>query len=269
MLLEKSQAPAYLLLTIQEWLGRVVIEGVDAAYSLDGEPLLKNINLTIEHGQKIAICGRTGSGKSSLASALFGLLDIRAGRVLMDDVDITKVSQDDLRSRLVALPQHPFFLPGTTVRRNLAIGRSGGATEDAELLSALTKVGLKDKFSELATALGLVSALDVPLNPAEALTKGQQQLFAFARCLLSMGQIVVMDEATAALDAVSEALVQRLVREEFKDRTVVAVAHRLGTIMDFDVVVVMDAGRIVEVGNPAELAKKEGGWFHGLVQALS
>lgn len=253
------------------WLarGRVVIEGVDAAYSLDGEPLLKNINLTIEHGQKIAICGRTGSGKSSLASALFGLLDIRAGRVLMDDVDITKVSQDDLRSRLVALPQHPFFLPGTTVRRNLAIGRSGGATEDAELLSALTKVGLKDKFSELATALGLVSALDVPLNPAEALTKGQQQLFAFARCLLSMGQIVVMDEATAALDAVSEALVQRLVREEFKDRTVVAVAHRLGTIMDFDVVVVMDAGRIVEVGNPAELAKKEGGWFHGLVQALS
>lgn len=254
-----------------DWLseGRIDIENLTASYSDTAEPTLKDVSLRIESGKKVAICGRTGSGKSSLASALFGLLHVRSGSIKIDDVDITAISQDILRSKMVAIPQDPYFSPGT-VRENLALTASSDSDiSDTVLLDALGKVGLLDKFSTLAASGGdtWLSALDVTLEPADMLTKGQMQLFAMARAIVSPGQLVMVDEATSGLDHVSEASVQKLLREEMSGRTIIAIAHHLVTIMDFDTVIVMDNGRIAEMGNPIRLSKQEGSLFSELLRA--
>ncbi|KAF2150069.1 hypothetical protein K461DRAFT_296458 [Myriangium duriaei CBS 260.36] len=254
----------------KDWLaqGRMEIKNLTASYSPTADPILRDVNLSLRPGQRVAFCGRTGSGKSSLASALFGLLHIESGSILADGVDITQASQDDLRARMISLPQDPYFCPGT-VRRNLILRQFERETvTDAEMLTALEKVGLRTRFDALAASSpDWMTALDVELHPNDMLTRGQQQLFAMARTLLCRGQILVIDEATSGLDAESDRLVQRLLRSDFEGRTIIAIAHRLNTIMDFDLVVVMDAGRVVEVGKPIELRVKEGGRFAALVRS--
>ncbi|KAF2149258.1 P-loop containing nucleoside triphosphate hydrolase protein [Myriangium duriaei CBS 260.36] len=250
------------------WLdrGTVEIKHLTASYAPSAPPILHDVSLSIPHGTKLAICGRTGSGKSSLAASLFGLLSVQSGGISLDGVDITRISQDELRARLLALPQEAFFLPSSTVRTNLALRPyERGTVTDEAMLDALQKVGLRGKFDALAPEGG--TGLDVLLrSPGDVLTKGEQQLFAVARTVLARGSVVVIDEATSGLDGASEEVVLRVLREELGDRTWVVVAHRLGTVMDFDTVVVMDEGRVVEVGAPRELVGKEGGWFAGLVK---
>ncbi|KAL1301466.1 hypothetical protein AAFC00_005715 [Neodothiora populina] len=254
-----------------DWLskGEIRIENLVASYSETAEPILKNINLSVKAGEKVALCGRTGSGKSSLASSIFGLLYIREGSVSIDDVDITKVSQDLLRSQMVAIPQDPYFSPGT-VRHNLALTAPAvHSLSDSAMLDALRKVGLFTKFNALAAESGdtWLGALDVELEPTNMLTKGQMQLFAMARAIISDGQIVLVDEATSGLDHASEIMVQKLLREELSGRTIIAIAHHLQTIMDFDTVIVVDNGRIAEMGSPTDLAHEEGTLFSQLLRA--
>lgn len=170
---------------------------------------------------------------------------------------------------MIALPQDPYFSPGT-VRHNLALRPAEADTvSDSAMMEALTKVGLGTKFDALVTASEGFwnTALDVELKPAQMLTKGQMQLFAMARAMLQQGQIVLIDEATSGLDAASEVLVQELLREAFAGRTILAVAHHLSTIMDFDKVVVLDDGKIAEVGKPSELKDIDGSRFRALFQA--
>ncbi|KAH0354202.1 P-loop containing nucleoside triphosphate hydrolase protein, partial [Aureobasidium melanogenum] len=255
-----------------DWMteGSISITNLEASYSDTAPSTIKNINLQIKHGQKIAICGRTGSGKSSLASAVFGLLHISSGSLKIDGIDITTVSQELLRSKMIALPQDPYFTSGT-VRENLSLRATDTKRSDAEMLASLSRVGLLSKFSTLAEAEGSTwqTALDVILNPDDMLTKGQTQLFAMARAILSSGSIVLVDEATSGLDHETEATVQKLLREEFGGKTVIAIAHHLQTIVDFDVVVVLDGGRIAEVGVPGELREKEGSLFGELLRAAT
>ncbi|CAD0099756.1 unnamed protein product, partial [Aureobasidium mustum] len=243
-----------------DWMteGSISITNLEASYSDTAPSAIKNINLQIKHGQKIAICGRTGSGKSSLASAVFGLLHISSGSLKIDGVDITTVSQELLRSKMIALPQDPYFTSGT-VRENLSLRATDTKRSEAEMLASLSRVGLLSKFESLAQAEGPTwqTPLDVVLNPDDMLTKGQTQLFAMARAMLSSGSIVLVDEATSGLDHETEAVVQKLLREEFGGKTVIAIAHHLQTIVDFDVVVVLDGGRIAEVGVPGELREKK------------
>ncbi|KAF2228115.1 P-loop containing nucleoside triphosphate hydrolase protein [Elsinoe ampelina] len=246
----------------KDWMASPTIEIRDltASYAEGKEVILRNVDLVIPPGRKVAVCGRTGSGKSSLASALFGLLHIQDGAIFIDGVDIQEVSQDELRARMVALPQDAYFAPGT-VRENLALRKlERELTTDDMMLAALEKVGLLEKFEALAVASegSLAGALDVELDPSKMLTKGQQQLFAMARTILSKGQIVMIDEATSGLDKESDDKLQELLRGEMKGKTIIAIAHRLSTIMDFDIVLVMDKGRLVEMGPPEELKKKEG-----------
>ncbi|KAL1621164.1 hypothetical protein SLS54_005659 [Diplodia seriata] len=268
--------------------------------------VLRNITLTIAAGEKIGICGRTGSGKSSLVATLFGLLHLQqqkqhhdggggGGQILIDDVDVSTVRVAALRSRVVALPQEPFFLGGTTgVRGELApwtmatpmiktaaAAASNGRVadddlddaarplpSDAEMERALRRVRLWDKLQGVATAAGLPSALDVGLDNVDALlSQGEKQLFCLARAVLQPGRIVVLDEATSSVDAATDALMQEILRSAFVDRTVVAIAHRLNTILDFDRVVVMERGEIVEVGSPRVLLDTEGSLFKALLEA--
>lgn len=253
-----------------DWLakGAIHISGLEAAYSDTAPPTIKDINIDIKPGEKIAICGRTGSGKSSLASAVFGLLHVIDGKLEVDGVDVTEVSQELLRSKMIALPQDPYFTTGT-VRENLALRKSDAHRSDREMMDALERVGLKKKFEDLAASSGdtWLTALDVELSPDEMLTRGQTQLFAMARAMLSDGQIVLVDEATSGLDQETEALVQRLLREEFAGRTIIAIAHHLQTIIDFDTVVVLSNGRVAEVGKPDELKNQKDSLFRGLLQA--
>ncbi|KAH0400493.1 P-loop containing nucleoside triphosphate hydrolase protein, partial [Aureobasidium melanogenum] len=162
-----------------DWMteSSITITNLEASYSDIAPSTIKNINLQIKHGQKIAICGRTGSGKSSLASAVFGLLHISSGTLKIDGVDITTVSQELLRSKMIALPQDPYFTSGT-VRENLSLRATDTEHSDAEMLASLSRVGLLSKFETLAEAEGSTwqTPLDVVLIPDDMLTKGQTQL---------------------------------------------------------------------------------------------
>ncbi|KAK0609633.1 Metal resistance protein YCF1 [Lasiodiplodia hormozganensis] len=274
--------------------------------------VLHNINLTIAAGEKIGICGRTGSGKSSLVATLFGLLHLHgneggcgssrssdgdgnngAGQLLIDDIDAAAVSVAALRARIVALPQEPFFLAGSARGRNVrgelapwvvtanasSVGEEGEEGEleqdvrprpsDAEMERALRRVRLWEKLEGVAAAqAGASSALDVKLDNVDALlSQGEKQLFCLARAVLQPGRIVVLDEATSSVDAATDALMQEILRSAFADRTVVAIAHRLNTILDFDRVVVMERGEIVEVGPPRTLLNTQGSMFRALVEA--
>jgi ATP-binding cassette subfamily C (CFTR/MRP) protein 1 len=255
----------------KEWLQKpstIAITNLSASYAEDtpNTTTLKNITLEIQPGQKVAICGRTGSGKSSLASAIFGLLHITSGTITISDVNISTTSPQLLRSKMIALPQDCYFTPGT-VRENLSLRMESHdvASSDAAMLLALQKVGLLQKLSTLASSC-TTTPLNLPLEPKKMLTKGQCQLFALARALLSTGSILLLDEATSGLDGNTEKTMQRLIREEFAHCTVIAVAHHLHTIMDFDLVVVMQGGRVGEVGRPGELVRREGSLFGGLVR---
>jgi ATP-binding cassette subfamily C (CFTR/MRP) protein 1 len=253
--------------------GEITFKNASASYRSDLPPAFSNINFTIPAGSKFGICGRTGSGKSSLLSSLFRLLDLTSGRILIDSVPHTQIALEVLRSRIVALPQQPYILSGS-IRRNMD---PDGIASDTFIKAALEKVGLwevvtpfpsSSSGSNRTSSTTLATLLDAKLD-VDVLSPGQRQLFVLSRALLlnPRPKILVLDEATSNLDAKNDALMQQLIREEFADKgcTVIAIAHRLESISDFDTVAVMETGRVVEIGEPAELMKK-GGVFWGLVR---
>jgi ATP-binding cassette subfamily C (CFTR/MRP) protein 1 len=268
--------------------GSVAFKNFAASYTDGGKLVLKGIDLNIKPGEKIGLCGRTGSGKSTLVATLFGLLHQQEGEILIDDIPTTHVSLAVLRSTIIALPQESFFLRGN-VRYNLApwsTEEGRRPVSDDRMKDALQQVQLWDKLS--AAANPQQSALDVSLDNAESLlSQGERQLFCLARAILMDGKIIVLDEATSrynspaqtvsisapeltsvnSVDAHTNALMQRILRTAFADHTIIAIAHRLDTILDFDRVVVMDAGEIAEVGQPSELMKTQGSLFRGLVES--
>ncbi|KAF7714218.1 Uncharacterized protein PECH_000287 [Penicillium ucsense] len=232
------------MLPTENWPARGAVEfaQITASYSSDvGRPVLKNISLAIQPGQKVGICGRTGSGKSSLISALFGMIDLQSGRITIDGVSLDSVSRQEVRSRLIAIPQDPLMLPGT-VRFNATPDE---AVADAMITQALEKVGLWDHVQKRG-------GLNIDIDTL-ALSHGQQQLFCLSRAMLRSGQIVVLDEATSNVDWATDQIMQQVIREEFAEKTIITVAHRLRTIIDSDLVVVMGDGCILETGHPAEL----------------
>ncbi|KAK7455438.1 hypothetical protein Landi51_02642 [Colletotrichum acutatum] len=235
--------------------GKIEIENVTAAYSDETDPVIRNVSLTILPGQKVGICGRSGSGKSSLLLTFLRLLDLKSGEVGGGGERDLKIASHSLltlprsaiRTSLTTLPQDPVLLPGT-VRENLD---PGGHTPDADLISALRKM----KVWEPIEARG---GLDVEMS-ATGLSSGQKQLFCLARAVLrtqSRGaSIVLLDEATSNVDHATDEEVRKVLDEELGEAgvTVVEVAHRLEAIVGYDVVVVMHEGRVVEVGSPEEL----------------
>ncbi|KAI1207078.1 ABC transporter [Annulohypoxylon truncatum] len=215
---------------------------------------LRDVSLSIKPGQKVSICGRTGSGKSSLVGTLLRLLELDSGTITIDGFDLATIPRETIRARLVTIPQDPLILVGT-IRFNI---NPLSTHSDANIINALERVGL---WSILQARGGL----DAEITNS-SLSRGQQQLFALGRALLREGKVLLLDEPTSHVDPATDAAIQKILGEEFFDCTVLMVSHRLDGVMGMDAVVVMDEGRVVEMGNPIELAKA-GGRFAALLAA--
>uniref|UniRef100_A0A7N9ARN0 ATP-binding cassette, sub-family C (CFTR/MRP), member 10 n=1 Tax=Mastacembelus armatus TaxID=205130 RepID=A0A7N9ARN0_9TELE len=214
----------------------------------DGLPnALDGVSLVVRAGEKVGIVGRTGSGKSTLFLALFRMVELSQGRILLDGMDISTVGLAQLRSRLAIIPQDPFLFSGT-IRENLD---PCGRHPDQQLLDVLDQCHLSSVVSRMG-------GLDAEVGErGKSLSVGQRQLLCLSRALLTQAKVLCIDEATASVDQKTDRLLQQTIRDMFQDKTVLTIAHRINTIMDCDRVLVMHAGKVVEFDSPAALCKTD------------
>ncbi|KAK7213111.1 hypothetical protein V2G26_020289 [Clonostachys chloroleuca] len=231
-------------LPLSDWPGQGAIEfeDISACYSDTGDVVLRNISLFISPGQKVCICGRSGSGKSSLILTLLRLVELRSGKVSIDGVDLSTVPRQHIRSCLNTVPQDPIRIGGN-VRLNL--DPEGRIQSDDPLIEALNKAMVWPMIEERGGLEAQITDLGFSV--------GQMQLFSLARALLSRSKVVLLDEATSSIDRTTDEEVRRILRDELRGRTVLEVVHRLEIVRDFDLVIVMGHGEILETGSPEEL----------------
>uniref|UniRef100_A0A4W5LVH7 ABC-type glutathione-S-conjugate transporter n=1 Tax=Hucho hucho TaxID=62062 RepID=A0A4W5LVH7_9TELE len=213
---------------------------------------LKGITLKIQEREKIGIVGRTGAGKSSLALGIFRILEAAKGEIYIDGVNIAEIGLHDLRSRITIIPQDPVLFSGS-LRMNLD---PFDTYTDEEIWSSLELAHLKNFVSNLPDKLNYECS-----EGGENLSLGQRQLVCLARALLRKTKILVLDEATAAVDLETDTLIQSTIRQQFEDCTVLTIAHRLNTIMDYTRVIVMDKGHISEMDSPTNLISNRGQFY--------
>ncbi|KAK8136839.1 hypothetical protein PG984_004779 [Apiospora sp. TS-2023a] len=261
--------------------GRVEVNDLVVGYAEDLPPVLKGLSFSVNRNERVGVVGRTGAGKSSLTLALFRFIEARSGSIFIDGIDISKIKLHDLRSRLAIIPQDPVLFSGT-VRTNLD---PFDDHTDAELLDSLHRVHL---VAENETSPGTPAVpdsgdsatgqrsntnifRDLKSTISEGglnLSQGQRQLLCLARAIVSRPKVMVLDEATSAVDMTTDALIQRSIREEFDDSTLIVIAHRLSTIADFDRILVLSDGKVAEFGTPKELweADEGKGIFRGMCE---
>jgi len=218
--------------------------------------VLRGVNFAVNDGEKVGIVGRTGSGKSSLMLGLLRILEAHEGRIILDGIDISTVGLLDLRSRVSIIPQDPVLFSGT-VRSNLD---PDAAHPDKAIWSALEQAHLRDVFEQTDDKLD-VSVIEGGQN----FSVGQRQLVCLARALLRESKLLLMDEVTASVDVETDALIQQTVAEAFRDCTVLTIAHRLETIMNYDKVMVLGDGRVLEYDTPLNLLNNTAGQFYSMV----
>ncbi|CAK7348297.1 unnamed protein product [Dovyalis caffra] len=227
--------------------GNVDIKDLQVRYRPNTPLVLKGINLRIQGGEKIGVVGRTGSGKSTMIQVFFRLVEPTEGKIIIDGIDICMLGLHDLRSRFGIIPQEPVLFEGT-VRSNVD---PVGQYKDEEIWKSLERCQLK----------GVVSTkpekLDSPvIDNGDNWSVGQRQLLCLARVMLKHSHLLFMDEATASVDSQTDAVIQKIIREEFADCTIISIAHRIPTVMDCDRVLVIDAGWAKEFDKPSRLLER-------------
>lgn len=264
--------------------GRIEFVDYSTRYREGMDLVLRSISFKVEGGQKIGIVGRTGAGKSSLTLALFRMIEaansewaratsnnsnqdledlaneedqLDGGKIVIDNIDISTLGLTDLRKNLSIIPQEPVLFAGT-VRENLD---PFGELEDVVLWEALERSYLKSVIAALPGGL----LFQVAQN-GENFSVGQKSLICLARALLKKTKILVLDEATSAVDVETDELIQKTIRTEFKDRTVLTIAHRIKTVMDSDKILVLNHGRVIEFDSPKVLLKDESSLFNKLAK---
>nr|XP_045227490.1 ATP-binding cassette sub-family C member 8 isoform X10 [Macaca fascicularis] len=238
--------------------GKIQIQNLSVRYDSSLKPVLKHVNALISPGQKIGICGRTGSGKSSFSLAFFRMVDTFEGRIIIDGIDIAKLPLHTLRSRLSIILQDPVLFSGT-IRFNLDPERK---CSDSTLWEALEIAQLKLVVKALPGGLDAIIT-----EGGENFSQGQRQLFCLARAFVRKTSIFIMDEATASIDMATENILQKVVMTAFADRTVVTIAHRVHTILSADLVIVLKRGAILEFDKPEKLLSRKDSVFASFVRA--
>ncbi|KAL6946779.1 hypothetical protein ACO0QE_001628 [Hanseniaspora vineae] len=257
-----------------EWPVRsnIEFEDVSLAYRPELPLVLKHVTISVADGEKIGICGRTGAGKSTIMSALYRLVELSTGRIIIDGVDISKIGLYDLRSKLSIIPQDPVLFKGT-VRKNLdpfvehddaalwdALVR-GGAIEPEEIDFVKTqKVGQNSGKSNEDSDEEEVHKfhLDQEIEEDGAnYSLGERQLLALSRALVRRSKILILDEATSSVDYETDNKIQNKIVQEFGDSTILCIAHRLKTILNYDRILVLDQGEVKEFDTPLNLFKQE------------
>ncbi|GAA6039810.1 hypothetical protein JCM8097_004230 [Rhodosporidiobolus ruineniae] len=242
--------------------GGIEFEGFSARYAEDGDDVLHDLSISVKPGEKIGIVGPSGCGKSSLSLTLLRFILTSNGSINVDGRSLADTNLDAIRSRFTLVPQDPTLFSGT-LRSNLDPTSSH---DDATLWNALRRSGfVKDNNGESAN--GKMSLETQVASGGSNFSQGQRQLIGLARALVRGSRILILDEATASLDNESDALVQRVIREEFEGATNLTVAHRLETVIDFDRILVLRSGRVVEFDTPLGLLDKKDGMFREMVEA--
>uniref|UniRef100_A0A8C4VCA6 ABC-type glutathione-S-conjugate transporter n=1 Tax=Falco tinnunculus TaxID=100819 RepID=A0A8C4VCA6_FALTI len=242
----------------QVWLteGRIEFRNYSLRYRPNLELALKHINLTINGQEKIGITGRTGAGKSTLAVGLLRLVEAAEGAILIDGLDIAQLGLHDLRTKITVIPQDPVLFSGS-LRMNLD---PLNQYTDADIWTALELTQLKSFVADLPDQLEYQCA-----DQGENLSTGQKQLVCLARAVLRKAKILILDEATAAIDLETDLQIQSTLRTQFKDSTVLTIAHRINTIMDCDRILVLEDGRIAEFDTLEHLIAQKG-LFYSLME---
>ncbi|BFG16207.1 hypothetical protein CerSpe_024800 [Prunus speciosa] len=243
---------------VPEWpmAGKIELENIHVQYNPALPTVLKGITCTFPGGKKIGVVGRTGSGKSTLIQALFRIVELSGGQILIDGVDISKIGLQDLRSRLSIIPQDPILFQGT-MRTNLDPLQQHSDQELWEVLNQCRLAEIVRQDQRL---------LDAPVaEDGENWSVGQRQLVCLARVLLKKRKILVLDEATASIDTATDILIQETIRKETSGCTVITVAHRIPTVIDNDLVLVLGEGKVLEYDSPTRLREDSSSAFSKLV----
>ncbi|CAD6979727.1 unnamed protein product [Tilletia controversa] len=222
----------------------------------EGEPVLKSLSFSLAPGEHLGICGRTGSGKSTILLALLRMVERQSGDIRLGGQPIDKYELHQLRRSVAVVGQDPLIVNGASVRENLTL--EGELPED-RIWQVLRDVQLADYVKALPE--GLDAVLD---NKTARLSQGRRQLLTIARVLLNPKQVVILDEVTSAIDEETDAIVQRLLRTEFRSSTVISIAHRTASIVQYDRMMVLGGGTILEMGPPDVLLARSGGAFRSL-----
>ncbi|KAG0140699.1 hypothetical protein CROQUDRAFT_664859 [Cronartium quercuum f. sp. fusiforme G11] len=258
--------------------GSIEVENLSVCYAKNLPRVLKGVSFRVEPGEKIGICGRTGSGKSTLALSFFRFIEAEEGRIVIDGQDISKLDLATLRSRLTIIPQESVMFTAT-IRWNLD---PFSEHEDSRIWDALRRVGMaaplgivNETTARSGTSgsgeneIAWITSLDLEVEDGgRNFSTGQRQLLAIARAILKLqnNSILILDESTASLDAESDEKIQKTIRTEMENATILCIAHRLKTIVDYDKVLVLGQGEVLEFGKPAELLSKEGSAFKQLCE---
>lgn len=268
-----SEAPEHIegSLIPKDWPshGSIEFQNYSTSYKAEYEPVLKNISFNVKPGQKVGIVGRTGAGKSTLSMSLFRLLEATSGTIKIDGIDISKIGLTDLRSHLAIIPQDAQAFEGT-VKYNLdpfdryTTSEIIAAIDLAHLrehIVSISNVSSRDQIQHISDEEILETKI---LENGSNISAGQRQLLCLARSLLSSSKVLVLDEATAAVDMNTDKIVQNTIRKEFKDRTILTIAHRIDTVMDSDMILVLDQGIVKEYDTPENLLSDKRTMFYDL-----
>ena len=233
----------------QDRSGRVTFQNVQFGYTTD-RLLMKGVDLTIEPGQKVAVVGPTGAGKTTLINLLMRFYELNGGSILVDGVNITQMSRQELRSRFGMALQDTWLFEGTIAEN---IGYAKDRMEKEEIISAAKSVCAHSFIKTLPVGYNMLLS-----KGAENISQGEQQLVTIARAIASNPEIMILDEATSNVDTHTEVLIQKAMAKLMKGRTSFVIAHRLSTIRDADMILYMEDGDIKEVGNHEKLMQKGG-----------
>ncbi|KAF7562107.1 hypothetical protein G7046_g2035 [Stylonectria norvegica] len=262
----EEEAPLHTVDVRPTWpeKGEIIFENVEMRYRENLPLVLRGLSMHVQGGERIGIVGRTGAGKSSIVSTLFRLVEISGGSTTIDGLNISTIGLHDLRSRLSIIPQDPTLFRGT-VRSNLD---PFNEHNDLELWSALRQADLVPADGSMEESRKLdpsrIHLDSIVEEDGLNFSLGQRQLMALARALVRGSQIIVCDEATSSVDMETDDKIQATIATAFRGKTLLCIAHRLRTIIGYDRICVMDAGRIAELGTPLELWKQEGGIFRSM-----